>query len=120
MVIIATPPGFRPIQYSTAIKAGKHVFMEKPCCVDAPGYRMLVEANKLADEKGHNGADSSFTACLGRMATYSGQVVKWDEAVEKGLDEAPEVESWDDKPPVEKNDSGDYPIPTPGVYKPFA
>jgi len=52
MVIMATPPGFRPSQYKTAIEAGKHVFMEKPCCVDAPGYRMLVEANKLADENG--------------------------------------------------------------------
>ncbi len=52
MVIIATPPGFRPIQYAAAIAAGKHVFMEKPCCVDAPGFRKLVEANKMADAKG--------------------------------------------------------------------
>lgn len=52
MVIIATPPGFRPSQYAAAIKAGKHVFMEKPCCVDAPGFNLLMEANKLADEKG--------------------------------------------------------------------
>jgi hypothetical protein len=50
-VVLATPPGFRPPQYKAAIEAGKHVFMEKPCCVDAPGYRMLMEANKLADEK---------------------------------------------------------------------
>lgn len=50
MVIMATAPGFRPIQYKAAIEAGKHVFMEKPCCVDAAGYRLLVEANKLADE----------------------------------------------------------------------
>ncbi len=52
MVILATPPGFRPIHYSAAIGAGKHVFMEKPCCTDAPGFRMLMEANKQADEKG--------------------------------------------------------------------
>jgi len=52
MLIIATPPGFRPVHYSAGIKAGKHVFMEKPCCVDAPGFNMLMEANKLADEKG--------------------------------------------------------------------
>jgi len=51
-VILTTPPGFRPMQYAAAIKAGRHVFMEKPCCVDAPGYRSLVETNKLADEKG--------------------------------------------------------------------
>ena len=52
MVILATPPGFRPMHYEAAIKAGKHVFMEKPCCVDAPGFRSLMETNKLADEKG--------------------------------------------------------------------
>lgn len=51
IVILATPPGFRPIHYAAAIKAGKHVFMEKPCCVDAPGFRSLMESNKLADEK---------------------------------------------------------------------
>ena len=51
MVIMATPPGFRPIHYAAAVEAGKHVFMEKPCCIDAPGFRMLLEANKLADEK---------------------------------------------------------------------
>lgn len=52
MVIMATPPGFRPLHYKAAIEAGKHVFMEKPCCVDAPGYRSLLETNKLADKKG--------------------------------------------------------------------
>jgi myo-inositol 2-dehydrogenase / D-chiro-inositol 1-dehydrogenase len=51
LVLLATPPGFRPIHYAAAIKAGKHVFMEKPCCVDAPGYRSLQETNKMADEK---------------------------------------------------------------------
>ncbi|HID23468.1 MAG TPA: Gfo/Idh/MocA family oxidoreductase, partial [Planctomycetaceae bacterium] len=52
LVVIATPPGFRPQQYKAAVEAGKHIFMEKPCCVDAPGYRTLMEANKLADQKG--------------------------------------------------------------------
>ena len=50
--IIATSPGFRPIHHAAAIEAGKHVFMEKPCCTDAPGFNMLMETNKLADEKG--------------------------------------------------------------------
>jgi len=50
-VVMASPPGFRPAHYAAAIKAGKHVFMEKPCCTDAPGYRSLVETNKLADAK---------------------------------------------------------------------
>ena len=52
MVILATPPGFRPLHYKAAIEAGKHVFMEKPCCVDSPGYRSLLDTNKMADKKG--------------------------------------------------------------------
>ena len=51
LMIHGTPPGFRPLHYRAAIEAGKHVFMEKPCCVDAGGYRSLLETNKLADEK---------------------------------------------------------------------
>jgi predicted dehydrogenase len=51
MMVLATPPGFRPMQYAAAIEAGMHVFMEKPCCVDGPGFRMLMKANELADQK---------------------------------------------------------------------
>jgi hypothetical protein len=51
VVILATPPGFRPSHYQAAVEAGRHVFMEKPCCVDAPGFRTLMAANKLAEEK---------------------------------------------------------------------
>ncbi len=306
MMINATPPGFRPCQYKYAVEAGKHVFMEKPVCVDAPGYRMVMEANKLADEKGlkvgvglqrhhqasylseigaikegkigditflrcywnggaiwirrrdpsmnelqyqvhnwyhftwlsgdniveqhvHNldvcnwvmddhpveangmggcelryrgenrgvgqifdhhcveftyangvkmfsqcrqinncwnnvseaahgtkgvsgcsegpnkvnpyvqehidllnaitkgekynegyyGANSTFTAVLGRLATYSGQVVKWEDAVNGMPALAPEITSWDQEAPVVKDENGDYPIAQPGVYKPY-
>ena len=48
LVLLATPPHFRPEHYAAAVKAGKHVFMEKPCCVDAPGYRQLQAANQDA------------------------------------------------------------------------
>jgi myo-inositol 2-dehydrogenase/D-chiro-inositol 1-dehydrogenase len=51
VVILATPPGFRPIHFEYAVKAGKHVFMEKPVAVDAPGVRQVLEANKIAKEK---------------------------------------------------------------------
>ena len=51
LVILATPPGFRPFHFEAAIKAGKHVFMEKPVCVDSYGARLVMEVAKLADEK---------------------------------------------------------------------
>ena len=52
VVILATPPGFRPMMFEAAVEAGKHVFMEKPVCVDAAGYRRVMAAAKKADEKG--------------------------------------------------------------------
>ena len=51
LVLFATPPHFRPIHYAAAAEAGKHVFLEKPCCVDAPGYRQLLAANEIAKAK---------------------------------------------------------------------
>ena len=51
VVVIATPPGFRPIHFEHAVQQGKHVFMEKPVCVDAWGYNKIVEAAKVADQK---------------------------------------------------------------------
>lgn len=52
LVILATPPGFRPMQFEAAVGAGKHVFMEKPVATDAPGVRQVLAAAKLAKEKG--------------------------------------------------------------------
>lgn len=49
--ILTTPPGFRPIHYKYAVEKGLNCFLEKPCCVDSYGYRMLMDVNKLADEK---------------------------------------------------------------------
>ncbi len=51
VVILATPPGFRPMQFEAAVKAGKHVFMEKPVATDAGGVRKVLEAAKIAKEK---------------------------------------------------------------------
>jgi len=50
LVLLCSPPGFRPQHYRLAVEAGKHVFMEKPVCVDAPGFRSVMETNKMADE----------------------------------------------------------------------
>jgi predicted dehydrogenase len=51
LVILTTPPGFRPYHFEAAVNAGKHVFMEKPVAVDSPGVRKVMEVAKLADEK---------------------------------------------------------------------
>ena len=48
IVLLCTPPAFRPMQYAAAVAAGKNVFMEKPCCVDGPGFRKVMAANKLS------------------------------------------------------------------------
>jgi len=52
LVLLCTPPGFRPIQYEAAVKANKHVFMEKPVAVDVPGIRRMIAANEEAKKKG--------------------------------------------------------------------
>jgi myo-inositol 2-dehydrogenase / D-chiro-inositol 1-dehydrogenase len=52
MVVLATPPGFRPLHFEAAVNAGKHVFMEKPVAVDAPGVRRVLAAGEIAKQKG--------------------------------------------------------------------
>ena len=51
VVILTTPPGFRPVQFKAAIDAGKHVFLEKPMATDAPGLRSVMESVRKAKEK---------------------------------------------------------------------
>jgi predicted dehydrogenase len=52
LVILATPPGFRPKQLAEAIRQGKNVFMEKPVAVCPAGIKMVIEASEKAAEKG--------------------------------------------------------------------
>ncbi len=51
VVLLTTPPAFRPGHLAAAIAAGKHVFCEKPVAVDAPGVRQVLATAKLAKEK---------------------------------------------------------------------
>jgi myo-inositol 2-dehydrogenase/D-chiro-inositol 1-dehydrogenase len=52
LVVLATPPGFRPIHFAHAIEQKKHVFMEKPVAVDAPGVRRVLQAAQKAKTEG--------------------------------------------------------------------
>jgi len=52
VVLLCTPPHFRPQHLRAAVQAGKHVFAEKPVAVDAPGVRSVLESCALAKTKG--------------------------------------------------------------------
>jgi predicted dehydrogenase len=51
VVLLASPPGFRPYHLRYAVDAGKHVFTEKPMATDVPGCRSVMESVKIAKEK---------------------------------------------------------------------
>lgn len=51
VVIVATPPVFRPIHFQYATEKGKHSFLEKPICVDPAGYRIIMATAKQAEAK---------------------------------------------------------------------
>jgi len=63
------------------------------------------------------GAYSTMTSVLGRLATYSGKVVKWEEALNEKPFLRPDEYSFDGTPPTVPNDNGDYPVAVPGQYK---
>lgn len=70
--------------------------------------------NKEVINDGELGAMSTMSAIIGRMATYSGQIIKWDEAMKSDIDLAPDHLTWDSPAPVQPNADGSYEIPTPG------
>ena len=72
VVLLCTPPHFRPMQYRAAIEAGKHVFCEKPVAVDAPGVRHVIETNALAKAK--------------NLAVVSGLCWRYDLGVRETMD----------------------------------
>ena len=52
VVVLATPPHFRPAHLEAAVAAGKHAFVEKPVAVDAPGVRSVLATCQRAKEQG--------------------------------------------------------------------
>ncbi len=51
VILLCSPPGFRPAQMKAAVEAGVHVFCEKPVAVDAPGVQTVIAACQVAKEK---------------------------------------------------------------------
>ncbi len=67
---------------------------------------------KYADAE--NGAYSTMTSILGRMATYSGQVIEWDKAINSGINIAPSRFAWDADMPSKPDANGLYTVAVPG------
>ncbi|MCM2373435.1 Gfo/Idh/MocA family protein [Aporhodopirellula aestuarii] len=52
LVILSTPPAFRPLHFEAAVAAGKHIFMESPVATDIPGLRRVIAAGNVAQKRG--------------------------------------------------------------------
>ena len=78
VVLLATPPGFRPTHLRYAIEKNKHVFAEKPMAVDPAGIRSVIESVRMAKEKNRCIVD-------GFMWRYANHIQQTMEQVHKGI-----------------------------------
>lgn len=78
VVILTTPPGFRPGHFEEAILQGKHVFMEKPVATDAPGVRKVLEVAAAAKQKKLN-------VVVGLQRHYQTVYRRWMELLHEGV-----------------------------------
>lgn len=76
-----------------------------------------IAKNEFKFSDAEVGAKSTMTSIMGRMATYSGQIIEWDKALNSGIDIMPKKFDWDALPPVLPDDDGYYPIAVPGKTK---
>ncbi|MGX1929330.1 Gfo/Idh/MocA family protein [Flagellimonas sp. 2504JD4-2] len=74
-----------------------------------------TKSELLAD--GENGAKSTLAAIMGRMATYSGDIITWDQALNSDIQLVPDNLNWDSEAPTLPDADGNYKIPVPGVTK---
>ncbi|MCA9073060.1 MAG: dehydrogenase, partial [Planctomycetaceae bacterium] len=70
-----------------------------------------------AYNEGEYGAHSTLCAILGRVATYSGKPITWEECLNSDISLMPKEFSWEADPPVLPDSEGRYPIPVPGITK---
>lgn len=89
VVLLATPPHFRPEQFRYAVEAGKHCFVEKPVAVDAPGVRHVQESCQMAAEKG--------------LSVVSGLCWRYDHAVRATMEQILDKKSIGDIVAVESH-----------------
>jgi myo-inositol 2-dehydrogenase/D-chiro-inositol 1-dehydrogenase len=78
-------------------------------------FRMIRDDEYI--NQAESGARSTMTAILGRMATYTGQMITWDEAMKSKENLLPEKLTMDGEPSVKPDKEGNYPIPMPGITK---
>jgi predicted dehydrogenase len=77
LVMLLTPPGFRPEMVAAGVEAGKHLFVEKPGAVDPVGVRALVAASQRAAEKG-------LSIVVGTQQRYAPQYLELVERIRDG------------------------------------
>lgn len=73
-----------------------------------------IAKGEYAFENAEYGAYSTLTGIIGRIACYTGKVIKWDKALESTVDLMPEVYAWDAMPKIVPNADGFYPVAVPG------
>jgi len=79
-----------------------------------------IEKGEFKFTDAENGAKSTLTSIMGRMATYSGQIIEFDKTLNSGISIQPAKYAFDAPPPVLPDANGLYPIATPGVTKYFS
>ncbi|MEZ5401103.1 MAG: Gfo/Idh/MocA family oxidoreductase [Bryobacteraceae bacterium] len=78
IVMLATPPGYRPMHFEAAIEAGKHVFCEKPFGTDPVGVRRFMDAAKKSEEK-------KLTVMSGAQRRFSREYVETIDKIKNGV-----------------------------------
>ena len=75
-----------------------------------------IRNNEVIGDAEH-AAKTTMTAIMGRMATYTGNIITFEDALKSKQQIMPQTVSWQDEPPTKPNINGRYPIPTPGITK---
>jgi len=78
-------------------------------------FEAIVKGEPVNDAE--HGAYSTMTSILGRLASYSGQMVSWEDALNADYDIGPKEHSLTANPPIMPNENGEYPLPVPGKFQ---